>query len=662
MFNNIRSEDGTVEGKASGIYAENDKGYGNLTDLSQLWPLYTVNVGNVDTASAYRNIFKNSRNGTYVINCALNSYNNTFINCKRGMKAIGGMLKKYNFVGNSVSNSFASIDLVDCKNSIIKIADNKITTDDVTSIGQTYFGVRVADDPNAVSVLDILNNEINSLATYGIWVQNTRLADVTDNKIYLNHLNALQESYGIVIENADSVDVDCNLIRGNDIDDSHLKNKTGLSFSYTPLSRIRCNTVDNLNKGIEFLADCDNSQVRNNDLMYLNYGLVIGAIDVTGGVIGAQPITKDSKPNTNMFIGKYILQNGIGKDKGKFGKAATLSVNSDLSGGIGTPNQFLAFEQDSLQVPFQNSAIGANATPITPDYSVREPRVCEATCNNPNPEKYQQPQQDIIDNTALLPQNIEAIEKLVPYEKNTAITWALKKNLMEFIEANPSTLTQNTELQATYNYLNQTNARSFSNVENMIQKVGNWEGNSFGSSLLLQQAEDANNTIVPTNNVERNEQYINSVSLNILKGHLNAILKSDIDHITELALSCPYTEGAAVYKARVLYNLINDEYIYNDKIACKGTIDHTMGESFEDIESDVFPNPSTGVFRIKLLTDDTQSKTINVMDITGKVVKTIGMGTSNIILVDLTSYPAGLYLYTIAVEGKPVAKGKIVLE
>ncbi len=662
LFNNIRSSDQINEGKASCIYLENSNGYGNLTDINQLWKLYNINAGKSDNSPNYNNVFKNSRNGIYGVNCGINSYYNQFDNCKRGIKVIGGMLKRFNLIGNYINNSFASIDLIDCKNSKIIIDQNTINTDNVTSYNQVYFGIRVVDDPNAVSTLDITNNVINNLATYGIWVQNTRLADIVDNKFYFNHNGAVQESYGLVIENADSVDVDCNLFAGNNTGDTYLSNKTGLSMSFTPMSRVRCNTTDKMNKGMEFLGDCDNSQIRNNDFKYLNYGFVIGAAGVSGGTIGAQPLTKDSKPNNNVFYGKYTLQNGTGKGKGKFGNAATLSVHSDLSGTLGSENQFLAFDEDSLQVPYQNAAIGVGATPITPGYTIREPRICESSCLNPNPDKQAVIQNEIIDNNALLPQNIENIERSIPYSKNTAVIWEIKKSLLEFIEANPAVLYQNNELQQTYNLLSQTNIKSFSNLERLIKNLGNYNGNNFGKEILLKQIEDENQAILPLNKVEQNEQFINQMSISIFKGQLQDILKNDFVKIKALSMACPYTEGAAVYKARLLYNLVDDEYIYNDKQACKGAIDFTPEENFDNVQSSVFPNPSNGVFNLKVFTDKTDDKQLNVMDLTGKVIFTKSMGDLNTVNVDMKDYPAGMYLYTVTIDGKPIAKGKIIVE
>ncbi|MBK8845197.1 MAG: right-handed parallel beta-helix repeat-containing protein [Bacteroidetes bacterium] len=236
-FNNIRSSDISKEYLASCIFIKNLNGYGNINDYNQLWPMFSVNAGHRNLQPEYGNKFSNCRNGIYVINAALNVYANEFTNCRRSIKSVGSMLKKNYIQSNTMTNSFASIDFVYNKGSEINIVGNFITTNNATTLDQTFFGMRVSDDPLSPSNTAILGNTIFSFGTYGIWIQNSRLADVIDNKIYMSHPTAIRESYGIYLENADSIDVDCNLIKGNGTSTALMENKTGITISMAPLTR-----------------------------------------------------------------------------------------------------------------------------------------------------------------------------------------------------------------------------------------------------------------------------------------------------------------------------------------------------------------------------------------------------------------------------------------
>jgi hypothetical protein len=69
-----------------------------------------------------------------------------------------------------------------------------------------------------------------------------------------------------------------------------------------------------------------------------------------------------------------------------------------------------------------------------------------------------------------------------------------------------------------------------------------------------------------------------------------------------------------------------------------------------------FPNPTNGVTRIQFRLDRAADVNFEVIDITGKVVYTLDMGTQapgyNSISVDASEFAAGVYTYTLSVDGK----------
>ena len=69
-----------------------------------------------------------------------------------------------------------------------------------------------------------------------------------------------------------------------------------------------------------------------------------------------------------------------------------------------------------------------------------------------------------------------------------------------------------------------------------------------------------------------------------------------------------------------------------------------------------FPNPTNGVTRVQFRLDRAADVNFEVVDITGKVVYTLDMGTQapgyNSISVDASEFAAGVYTYTLSVDGE----------
>ena len=69
-----------------------------------------------------------------------------------------------------------------------------------------------------------------------------------------------------------------------------------------------------------------------------------------------------------------------------------------------------------------------------------------------------------------------------------------------------------------------------------------------------------------------------------------------------------------------------------------------------------FPNPTNGVTRVQFRLDRAADVNFDVIDITGKIVYTLDMGTQapgyNSISVDASEFAAGVYTYTLSVDGE----------
>lgn len=102
---------------------------------------------------------------------------------------------------------------------------------------------------------------------------------------------------------------------------------------------------------------------------------------------------------------------------------------------------------------------------------------------------------------------------------------------------------------------------------------------------------------------------------------------------------------------------VNDLVVIYNNSSATGTINLSEGaENFS-----VYPNPSDGVFNLQFTNYDEQFEgEMEIYNITGAKILQLAI-TSNLMTVDLSDKPKGIYFYTIISEGK-IISGKILVE
>jgi hypothetical protein len=134
----------------------------------------------------------------------------------------------------------------------------------------------------------------------------------------------------------------------------------------------------------------------------------------------------------------------------------------------------------------------------------------------------------------------------------------------------------------------------------------------------------------PANAIETNYKNFYQIFLNTKN---NTYSGTDSLNLTVLANMCPYVDGAVVFQARALYNIIYDGfYIFSDN--CSGNVAERSGsaasiqEKATDeaginviLKTSLFPNPNDGNFSVGFnKIDGKQNIEISIFDITGREV------------------------------------------
>lgn len=161
-----------------------------------------------------------------------------------------------------------------------------------------------------------------------------------------------------------------------------------------------------------------------------------------------------------------------------------------------------------------------------------------------------------------------------------------------------------------YNNLANTSIASFVKAENDIYT------NQLSSAFAQVAA------ITPTNNVEAN--YLKYFDI-YKKYSEDDLSESDLTELQSLANLCPGTNGAIVYNARALYNVITKSvitYIEN----CDDEVSQRTGKSASGSlvstytwDVNLYPNPSTGALNI-ICTNNNDNVNVSIQDVNGKTV------------------------------------------
>ena len=92
--------------------------------------------------------------------------------------------------------------------------------------------------------------------------------------------------------------------------------------------------------------------------------------------------------------------------------------------------------------------------------------------------------------------------------------------------------------------------------------------NNNNISDLYNFAQNTNDAIENGESWEMNEHFVNDQYINIMQNGLLSIDEEIEANIKNLANTCPYVGGSAVYKARVLYTMLQPNVQYNDRVLC----------------------------------------------------------------------------------------------
>jgi hypothetical protein len=149
-------------------------------------------------------------------------------------------------------------------------------------------------------------------------------------------------------------------------------------------------------------------------------------------------------------------------------------------------------------------------------------------------------------------------------------------------------------------------------------------------------------------NQKFNQKRLNEIYFNTTAKRKSNFTKEQRIIIRNIANQCPYTGGDAVYEARSMYRLIDDEVVFDDKKLCVVPVHTEKKQSITAIPIfKVFPNPASDYAQISY--NSTDAITIQITDLSGRILSSKNYQASDNII-ETSDLANGMYFISLLNE------------
>ncbi len=464
---------------------------------------------------------------------------------------------------------------------------------------------------------------------------------VSDNEIYLKYqpnylLNVYKQAGVRVINNYTPVvyrnQVIGDLATGNTTTKTTLR---GFYFTQNLKPDTRCNSA--LETGQCFVYEGDNiGYFWDNNMYSCTDGLVL----LNNGKIGNQGLAVSTSYPTgvssdNLWIGPFANSQTITIN------TLTPQVHSKLyvkNGPVTTPTVNLTVFPGANGV--DNYVLFQSVLPVT--------GVAPRDCNAPAPIA---PAVDDKDTKALLVKMTTDSIPVTGFEEESA--WISKQQVYALLRADTTLMDGDTTLQQFYVSATSTEIAKVASADEQLAQT------------LPDSAKTVTETMTPALQPELNHRDLNEIYITLQNG--SGIDSTKYKELESIALQCPLQGGLAVYRARTLISLLDDNIRYWDDscvIISSARVSNPAVENNTTAVSDVrlFPNPNDGNMMLQYSLPDEAGGRFILFDITGQTVAIIPLKNGNQskqIVMDFLA--SGMYYYQVFYGDTVVKSDKLII-
>lgn len=485
-----------------------------------------------------------------------------------------------------------------------------------------FYGIRFfgTNDLNEKLTIGLLNDFNAVKSKKAIWVMNTEKPLIDNNIFKVKNQNYIPYySYPKAVHLQDCAGA---LVVNNSI--TAIGNPTlssssyGIQFELSENTTILCNRIEKTGFAIQAVSNCDASYVYNNRMKLCYYGITLSY----NGIIGNQGSLTYPSDNTWQNV----------------------------------TESFWSFNSPGVSSQFFVRAINSNYNPPPPDppgYT----GVATAITKNSNAQGAYRPCSITPDPYPHLNNLQQIAQYQYPYYFNDSTeVFISNRSLRKIIRYNFTF-----QIDPVLNtYYTNTTIQNPGILDTLLWLMRDEQYNS---------AYTLNELIQPSNNIEENERLVNRIELRHLTSGSDYTV-TEIQELRSLAVSCPFTEGTAVYRARNLLvevDSFNTEYfndceMLNDP-GLKAMSNLVNDEGAGATEFILYPNPTTGSLTLSVINANPDKQYyLDIYNLLGQriISSPIPPGIQEF-PIDLRKLENAVYLYIIHDSQTELQHGKIVL-
>ena len=567
-------------------YFENNIQYSDVRSTQSIPVTNPTKYGFYLTSNRYKN-YNISYNSFYNVYTAVaiatlnNFYNVT------GTLTNGQYAGKINVDFNTIRPNLSGVTVTQ------QYVENAITLENTGMLTESANGV--------ISVISTNGNTI--FANKGIVANNWKKQNIQiqNNNITITNNQNISSLFGIKVANCSSPN---NFIRNNTVTGfynpvanspaSSDPDLTGIVTSLSPGFSVTCNTTSNTVRGIGFNGGNPNTTFKNNTMKNHRYGFFLD----NNGVIDQQGTL--NLPADNQWLGTWPTGNY---------KTALLTGSSAQNSPMYVRNITNYNPNGSSYTSlFSNDLYSTNAFPPPPSNQLSNLRYS---------------------NSINYPTNCLGVlffPTLISSFENVALDAIIYSNdisglgeKMRFINKDIlyKTISQDSLLkdssQVLMDFYNSNYSTSFEKINSIQKKL---------SSGKFNLASIENIALIAQNNIEDNYKKYHEIYIKYYQQ--SALSKQDSTSLKVLSEKCPFSDGAAIYQARSLYNLIFKTFdSYLDNCQIQEPTKMMQNESDNNLDTKnliVYPNPAKDEIFIRCNNQGTAFMDIKILDANGKLV------------------------------------------
>lgn len=577
---------------------------------------------------------------------------------------------------------------------------NHITFGDQPGAVRGFCGIRVEEAATANLSSVIQNNTIlhapYSAATFGISLRAANDWKVQGNQVMM--ASRLHSRTGILLNGCNRTTVNCNSVDSSDplFDLYPIDGQAGIRNWMGSQPLISCNNVDKTTNGILFSGWASDTDLRGNEIHNHRWGLHLEGDAIIGEQHFKGNIWHAPAPGNGY---EAIYQNAGNADLFQFWVNASVTPPN---GGSYMPGSIWP-----LQGWFENMP-GDN-------YSCEEEFACDGLgerCKGCSPELIERIADGILENEDYTPEtrwtmkgdlykllteepermdgnplledfytDVEAevlaqlkqleADQLALYDLDPSVSAALVQGAAQ-LEALRGQLKDEVAALADENLTSAQQQAHVQTIEGLQAAMDNlmaYHGNALElaatSRALTADGVKATNSAIATGElIEANHKAVNEVYLSTMAKEITAFTTDQAADLFAVANQCPLTGGNAVFRARALYGLIDDEQQYDDAELClqQGLI--TKRKPVDPLPACLLlPNPAKDQASLVLDAPLRQPATLLLVNAQGAHVLSVRVPAEQLrVELNLAGLAPGIYHYTLRGPQGTIGSGKLAVE